>query len=616
MSTVNFSNGAPNPVAVPVPLRDPGWFFSGLEGPQEVTKFKEVVTHDLRLYGLEKFLEQDISELAPNPVNYDLTIPSERRQLASDKLKIVEDATKAWTLVRNRFKQGSPAEALIKPTDQHGALNALWKIFVTQYDNRTHRRGALELMEKFFDNDIKYNSDLIANYIFLQDTIQEVQALASTPNIAAQIGISTPLATRLDFTSDTERISRFSATHTTNAIFPTWFPTILLLMRLAQMPNHKDFIKKFIFEYLIKSANQRLEDISVYQCYEQLKNYTKIWDQANRKPKQDLAVSAHYTTAESERTFFCAFHGPNANHSTKRCEAINRTAMQQERQENDRRFQRSKDRDNTSRRPNDTQRNTRFNRSPSPFRRERRFDSRSRSNSRERRISKYEPRSSVSKEEKPWQSRRSRNFESNFDRREPVRFNNFHTEIDADVWGSKFREDQALQSTYSSEIPPQFARTPPHYAYEEDIHPDSGDTVEKECHHIRVYCSLTERTQDEAISKIILADNACNAIVFNEKQEHLVDDKEPITGTIYGALGHQHGAITQRGFVYFMGVKCRCFIGNISKSCFGVNYASVYYGFAFHIENRVLQIYSKRSGRATELTMNSQLLSEMPPSLF
>ena len=55
---------------------------------------------------------------------------------------------------------------------------------------------------------------------------------------------------------------------------------------------------------------------------------------------------------------------------------------------------------------------------------------------------------------------------------------------------------------------------------------------------------------------------------------------------------------------------------DITKSSFGVNYASVYYGFAFHIENRVLQIYSNRSGRATELIMNSHLLSEMPPSLF
>ena len=117
MSNINYSNGVSNQVVVPVPLRDPGWFFTGLEGPQEVTKFKEIVTHDLRLYGLEKFLEQDISEVAPNPLNYDLTIPSKRRQLVSDKLRIVKDATKAWTLVRNRFKQGSPAEALIKPTE-------------------------------------------------------------------------------------------------------------------------------------------------------------------------------------------------------------------------------------------------------------------------------------------------------------------------------------------------------------------------------------------------------------------------------------------------------------------------------------------------------------------
>ena len=70
-------------------------------------------------------MEQDIAELAPNPADYDLTIPAERRLLATDKQRVVEDAAKAWTLVRNRFKTGSPAEALVKSTEHIGALNVL-----------------------------------------------------------------------------------------------------------------------------------------------------------------------------------------------------------------------------------------------------------------------------------------------------------------------------------------------------------------------------------------------------------------------------------------------------------------------------------------------------------
>jgi len=115
---------------------------------------------------------------------------------------------------------------------------------------------------------------------------------------------------------------------------------------------------------------------------------------------------------------------------------------------------------------------------------------------------------------------------------------------------------------------------------------------------------------------MIIADNGCNAIIFNHTKAHLVYDLEPIEGTIYGALGHKHGAVTHRGFVDYMGVKCRCFIADITKSCVGINYTSYYYGFAYQIEGNILQIYSKRSGRGTELIMNSALLSEMPESLF
>ena len=88
-----------------------------------------------------------------------------------DQEKVVEKATRAWTLVRNRFKSGSPAESIIKPTEYEGALNELWSTFLKQYDDRTTKRGALEIMRKFFENDIKYNSDVVAHFLFLQKTL-------------------------------------------------------------------------------------------------------------------------------------------------------------------------------------------------------------------------------------------------------------------------------------------------------------------------------------------------------------------------------------------------------------------------------------------------------------
>ena len=594
-------NGATNQF-VPVPTRDPDWLFSGLDGPQEVTKMKEIIMHDLRLYGLEKFLDHDISELAPDKDDYDLKIPSERRLLQADKQKLVEDAARAWTLVRNRFKKGSPAEALIKPTEQTGALNVLWKIFLTQYDNRTNRRGALELMQKFFDNDIKYNSDLIAHFIFLQDTIQEIQGLAAKPENTIQVGISTPLNTRIDFSSDTERISRFSSVNTPTAVFPGWFPTILLLMRLAQLPNHKEFIKKFIFEYLVKSYNQRLEDISVPACYEHLKNFSQIYNKTEFKAQP--TIQAYQTMAAPSQPLFCSFHGPNPSHTTKDCLQINRQTQSRSRSTDNRSYTRDQH--------DNPRKSVKYNRSPSPYpyrkgiRDNRREFSRSRSNSRDRRS--HQDRGNGGS----WSSPRVRSFYAKEENQTPRQFNNYHTEANISLGGDY------EPAVYSSELPPQFARTPPHYAYESEYHPDSEPmaNVSKECNHVKLYCSIAERKDGETESKLIIADNACTAVILNKKRKKLAYELEPIEGTIYGALGHQHGAVTHRGFVDIMGVKTRCFIANITKSCIGLNYLSVYYGFVFKIEGRILQIYSKRSGRATELIMNSSLLSEMPESLF
>ena len=81
----NISHGAYQPAFVPVPQRDPNWLFTWLEGPQEVSKMKEIGIHDLRIYGLETFLDKDITDLAPKPSDYDLKQQQERRQLEANK---------------------------------------------------------------------------------------------------------------------------------------------------------------------------------------------------------------------------------------------------------------------------------------------------------------------------------------------------------------------------------------------------------------------------------------------------------------------------------------------------------------------------------------------------
>jgi len=46
---------------------------------------KEIGIHDLRIYGLEKYLDKDITDLAPKPSDYDLKQQQERRQLEANK---------------------------------------------------------------------------------------------------------------------------------------------------------------------------------------------------------------------------------------------------------------------------------------------------------------------------------------------------------------------------------------------------------------------------------------------------------------------------------------------------------------------------------------------------
>jgi hypothetical protein len=86
---------------------------------------KELIKHDLKLYVLETFLDTDNSTLAPKGEDYDFKIATEERLFRDDQEKLVENATRAWSLVRNLFKSRSHAESIIKPKEYEGALNEI-----------------------------------------------------------------------------------------------------------------------------------------------------------------------------------------------------------------------------------------------------------------------------------------------------------------------------------------------------------------------------------------------------------------------------------------------------------------------------------------------------------
>jgi hypothetical protein len=73
-------------------------------------------------------------------------------------------------------------------------------------------------------------------------------------------------------------------------------------------------------------------------------------------------------------------------------------------------------------------------------------------------------------------------------------------------------------------------------------------------------------------SEEILGDSSASGIIFNQLNEHLVTDKQPVEGSIIGANGTQLGAIVHKGFIEFMRVCMRCYVADITKSVVGIGY--------------------------------------------
>jgi len=610
---IENSNGASANRSVPVPVKDPTWTFTGELGPEEFTKLKQVVYHDLRVHGLEAFVEKDIEELYPDAEDYDLTDRNYRRMFKQAKKEVVRESIYAWNLVRGRFKEGSRGESIVAPTDPIGSLHIMWKTVLDHYSECNSKRGVWELAQKLFNKELTKSKDILAHFGQLKTTINDIQNLVKNPNPNDSVGLTTPTTRRLEFatshstsgdsaTPNPGRPTRFSNAKPETIELPRWFPTYLTLLILAQNPKHTDTIEKFTHSYLIQNHSQRLDEITMDACFEQLKIFQKIQNSKNKKKEEKKEekpqIQVNNANFHAKEPFFCSFHGPNYSHSTKYCQEIHQSSRNGESH-----YQRRAISTNGAL---PTGRTSGFKRSPSPYRPQRKEFNRSgrfnreRSRSSERGHGHSEP-------------RRLRFDQSP----SPNKLQNFHTEVDDNSWGSNYAQQQAINATYSSELPPTFANTPPNYAYEHGGSDTEIDDTPSECYHIDLKCTAIEKEEvDNEETDLIIGDNGCNAIIFNTKMLHLVYDIQPAEGTIFGATGSKNGAIKYKGFVDFMGVKCRCFVANITKSCIGLNYTAVHYGFKYKIEGKILSIHSSRSGKSVDLIMNNQLLSEMPESLF
>ena len=344
MFSLNNSHGAFQPFG----KREPAWQFSGEHGPQEVSKMKEIITNDLRILSLDRFLTEPIEALTPDPKLYDHTSLTDQRKFKLDCEEVLKQATQAWSIIRQRFRQGSAAESLIKSCDEEGAADKLWTTFTNHYCNRTTRAGIMQIVERFFDDKVAINPDILSYFTLYNDIFREIQSVPLLQHSANSLtGLSSPLRQRLPATPQllasrvADGITNEASASLRDRImgptsrpeilsvstFPQWAQVLFILFRIAQFPKHQKFIKDFLFEYVTKAIERNIETMTTDECFNLLKAYTKIWPENNGEAP--INILQHYT---EKAGLYCAFHGENSSHETRHCKKIHMATSGNERE--------------------------------------------------------------------------------------------------------------------------------------------------------------------------------------------------------------------------------------------------------------------------------------------
>ena len=150
--------------------------FEGSRNLEEIENFKERILGLARFHQVEKFLFYPVEELLPDPKKYIKDDPAEQRQLDQDSEKIYEMAAKAYALVKENFKPNSQAAAVIKPAEETGRLDILWKLFISHYDNPGTKSGAERLIRAFYET--PQNKELINLFLLYTEHYNRIDAIA------------------------------------------------------------------------------------------------------------------------------------------------------------------------------------------------------------------------------------------------------------------------------------------------------------------------------------------------------------------------------------------------------------------------------------------------------
>ena len=127
-----------------------------------------------------------------------------------------------------------------------------------------------------------------------------------TPNKLLQ----TPIADRT--TSVLGGASSAKPEEKTATTFPQWARVLHALYRIkTEVSKYSKLISRFLYEYIDKASNQKLEDLTIEHTLEQLKSFLMIH---NDKEKAVALLT--------KPGFYCEVHGKNSTRDTKGCRAI------------------------------------------------------------------------------------------------------------------------------------------------------------------------------------------------------------------------------------------------------------------------------------------------------
>ena len=136
-------------------------------------------------------------------------------------------------------------------------------------------------------------------------------------------------------------------------------------------------------------------------------------------------------------------------------------------------------------------------------------------------------------------------------------------------------------------------------------HPET-DLPNFEVYMLRLQCSLTTEVNSE---NYILADNGATQTILNEDWASIVDEFEPLDGTVSGSAPGTLGQIVGKGYIDFFGDKLLIYVANINTSVLSIGQTcSPPHFMEWRLRGNQCRIINHRTERAITINKHSNNL--------